>query len=435
MINNELLKFVQEQLAHNVPKEQIIAILKPGGWSEADVAEALQALQSSAVPLLKTLPVSPGGTKRTLVISIIALFLVAAGVAVWFYSNKVKTPVVSTESQAVPASIAPVVAPSIPVLPFDSDLSVVWTKVYDEQNSASAIISAGQTISKDDAAFLSRYFGKGYEVKGLPVVASANTIASRNTNTLKAFDQSSTTPYFQCSAIMTPEQCNLSPVQTVGQLLLLRSYVLEKANKSQEALPVTLSEIELGKKVMEKADDAVLYAVSLSLSKGGYERLIELNKKLTTSVKLSPDEKTSRINMIRESEKSMLRFMYTRKAEGLEYIADKNKTPSYPQTPNDIIAAEDYRKSVTPESFSLNESKKYFYDSYKTSIENVDVACGGAMKPMPYNFGPELVNANASTTQSAIPNYVGKVLYWTTFASFDGLNTKRCEVESLINKI
>ena len=180
MINNELLKFVQEQLAHNVPREQIIAILKPGGWSEADVAEALQALQSSAVPLLKTLPVSPAGKKRTLIISIFALVLVIAGVAVWFYSSKTKTPSLSTESQTIPAPSAPSVASSTPVLPFDSDLVVMWTRVPDEQNIASAVISAGQTISKDDSAFLSKYFGKGYITKDLPVLASANTVTSRN---------------------------------------------------------------------------------------------------------------------------------------------------------------------------------------------------------------------------------------------------------------
>ena len=435
MINNELLKFVQEQLAHNVPREQIIAILKPGGWSEADVVEALQALQSSSVPLLKTLLVSPAGKKRTLIISVIAFFLVIAGVAVWFYSSKVKTPALSTESQTISVPATPSVASSTPVLPFDSDLTVVWMKVPDEQNSASAIIAARQTISKDDSAFLSKYFGKGYIVKDLPVLASANTVTSRNMGALKAFDLSSTTPYFQCSAIMTPEQCNYQSVSNIGRLLLLRSYVLEKAGKIPEALSVTTSIIDFGQKVTREVDDVIPLLVGWTLQKDGYQRIVLLNPKLSKPFSISADEKASRINILREEHKKVFKFIYTRETEGLEYMADKNKVPSFPQTAEDVATVDEYRKSIALGKFNLEETKKYFYDSYKIAIGNVDVACGGPMVKAPYDISAEVNTATTTSNQSAVENYVGKILYWVTYPGFDGLNAKRCEVEALINKL
>jgi hypothetical protein len=118
----------------------------------------------------------------------------------------------------------------------------------------------------------------------------------------------------------------------------------------------------------------------------------------------------------------------------LDYLADKNKVPSFPQTAEDTATAEEYRKSIALGKFNLEETKKYFYDSYKIAIGNVDVACGGPLAKAPYDFSAEVNTATTTSNQSSVENYVGKILYWTTYTSFDSLNVKRCEVEDLINK-
>lgn len=438
MINNELLKFVQEQLGRNVPKEQIIAILKPGGWSDADVSEALQALQTPAVPLLKTFPVHGGKGRTLLIVGIVifALLLIAAGV--WFFLFREKTSVSVVKQtvpvpETVPKPPPPVV--SVPPTPFDSDLIVKWEKIPDGQNSASAINAAGGVISKADSDFLSKYFGKGYDVNNLPPLAEATSVAARNVKTLQAFFTASTTPFFQCSVMMTPERCNFQPVINIGRFLLLRSYVLEKAGKMPEALSITSSLVGLGRKITKEADDVVSVRVGWSLQKDGYQRATLLNPKLSTPFGISAEEKTNHANALRDEHKNVFRIAYTREAEFLEYLADKNKVPSFPQTADDIATADEYRKSIALGKFNLEETKKYFYDSYKTQIANVDVACGGPLARAPYDFKAEVNMATTTSNQSSIENYVGKILYWTTYTSFDSLNTKRCEVETLINKL
>ena len=116
-------------------------------------------------------------------------------------------------------------------------------------------------------------------------------------------------------------------------------------------------------------------------------------------------------------------------------MADKNNNPSFPQSAEDIATADEYRKSIALGSFNLEETKKYFYDSYKIQIANVDLACGSTMVNAPYDFSSEVNTATTTSNQSSVENYVGKILYWTTYPSLDDLNMKRCELEALINSL
>lgn len=490
MINDELIKFVREQVVANVPKEQIIAILRPGGWTDADVAEAFQALQVVQTPMvstppvfehpavevskinvspaeisaeqpmssvanminpaevkpqlqssfrIQTMPVSAGSKKKLPIIIVLILFiLVIVGADVWFFLSRNKMPVTPSlpvDTTSLQSKETAPVASSAPAVSFDADLIKTWTKIPDEQNSVSAVNMVGRMLSKDDTDFLSKYFSNGYDVKNLPTVSSANAMGARVVGALNTFLKASTTPLFQCSVVMTPEQCDLETIRNVGQLLLFRSYVLEKAGKITEALSIAASLVDFGRKITAETDEFVPTLVGWILQKGGLERIALLNPRLSTPFSISSDEKISRINNLRNEHKNVFKFIYTRKVEELEYLADKNKIPSFPQSAEDIAIADEYRKSIILGSFNLEETKKYFYDSYKIAIGNVDLACGSPMSPPPYDFSSEIHTATTTSSQSAVENYVGKILYWTTFISLDSMNAKRCEVEDLINKI
>lgn len=498
MISDELLQFVREQLAANVPQEQIAAILKPGGWTEDDVAEAfktLNVIQKPAVPVpspsptpqpkviginssvaqtaigqpmqsfvvpssvatapaqpeiktqfqtafrLQTMPSAPvSGRKWPIIIVSAVLFLLLAGAGVWYFLYRPKTPVVletpsrqtmATESEnETPAESPMTVSDNYP---FDQDLLVNWTKIPDEQNGISEINAAAGLLTKADTDFLSKYFGKGYDIKNLPAISAANAVAARNVKTLQAFATASAKPLYQCSVVMTPSQCNFESVRNIGRLLLLRSYVLEKAGKIPEAISIAISLVDLGRKVTANADEVVQLLVGLELQEDGYRRVAGLKPKISNPVAFSEDEKAGRIATLLEEYKNVFKFMYTRQAEVLEYLADKNKVPSFPQSAESVAIAEEYRKSIALGEFNLEETKKYFYDSYKTAIANVDVACGSPLVKAPYDFSAEVNTVTTTSNQSSIENYVGKILYWTTYTSWDSLNVKRCEIEDLIN--
>ncbi|KKU67670.1 MAG: hypothetical protein UX89_C0013G0006 [Parcubacteria group bacterium GW2011_GWA2_47_16] len=496
MISDELVKFVREQLTNNVPKEQIAAILKPGGWTDADVAEAIGAVHFvpkppvSAPPVfqptatgtvasvgtvtptqnplgqqsqpanpifnpanptgvqtqfqtafrLQTMPAMPSSGKKWPIIIVLILFaLLIAGAGVWYflYRQPASVTVAPPQEQLlVPETEAPlsVEAPA-PVVSLGQDLLTAWTKIPDEQNSAAAISAAGALITKADSDILNKYFGKGYDVKNFPPIATANAVAGRNVKTLQAFSAALAAPSYQCSILMTPQQCNYQPVRNIGRLLLLRSYVLEKAGKMLEALSIASNIVDIGKKISAEADDAVPILIGWNLQKDGYQRISSLNPKLSAPFVISADEKPSLVSVLRDEHKNVFKIAYTRQAEFLEYLTDKNKVPSFPLNAEELAVAEEYRKSITLGKFNLEETKKYFYDSYKTQIGNVDLACGSLMAKAPYDFSAEVNTATTTSNQTSIENYVGKILYWTTYTSFDSLNAKRCEVETLINKL
>ena len=494
MINDELVKFVREQLTNNVPKEQIAAILKPGGWTDADVAEAIGMVHIAPKPMVPTPPVfqpivtgtvantgnviptqnptqvqqanpivsavnqtgiktqfqtpfrlqttpaiPSSGKKWPVIMILILLLLVLAGAAVWYFLYRDNSPVVTEPQQeqvavsetenAVPEEVSAVQTSS------GQDLLLGWTTIPEEQNSATAINATGAMLIKADTDFLSKYFGNGYDVKNLPTDSAATAVAARNVKTLQAFSAASAIPAYQCSATMTPERCNFQPVRNIGRLLLLRSHVLEKADKIPEALSIATNIIDFGNKVTASADEVVQLLVGWELKKNGYQRISLLNPKASAPVTFSADDKAGRVNALREEQKNVFKFHYTRQAEVLEYLADKSKLPSFPQSVENIATAEEYRKSIALGKFNLEETKKYFYDSYKTEIMNVDLACGSSMAKAPYDFSSEVNTATTTSSQSSIENYVGKIFYWTTYIPFDSLNAKRCEVEDLINRL
>lgn len=546
MINEELLKFVREQVAAKVPKEQIIAILRPGGWTEADVTEALDSLPKpapapvvppppppqppvsapqpavrppvsapapspvivpppvvfpatprvapsvapmvtpSAAPSVASSfgvhsagtttafkPVAPApatttafspmiggkqtseffvppstsrGKKLPIIIALIVFLLVLAGAGAWWFFKIRNVPVVLNSEQeqvmqtpAQTETTSPVTTNTAPVTSFDSDMLVTWEKIPDGQNSAAAINAAGAMISKGDSDFLAKYFSKGYDAKNLPPAAEATAVGLRNVKVLQAFAAASTLPQYQCSALMNPTTdstsgpCSVLPVRDIGRFLLLRTYLLERANKIPEALSIAQAIVDLGRKITAQAD-LLSVLTGWSLQKDGYQRILDLNSKVSAPFTLSTSDKDSRIGALRAETRLMFKFSYSNQAEVLDYLADKNKLPTFPLGADYAPTIEEYRKSITQGSFNLEETKKYFYDSYKIEIENVDLTCGGIIKAQPYDFSSVIKSADGTTIQSSVENYVGKVFYWSIFPSLNKTYARRCEVEALINK-
>ncbi len=87
MVNNELLKFIKEQTLLKIPKEQIVAILKPGGWTPADVAEAFATLEKTE-PRIPVLGATAGKPKRNIIIFGAVFFLLSLLVLAFWYLRR-----------------------------------------------------------------------------------------------------------------------------------------------------------------------------------------------------------------------------------------------------------------------------------------------------------------------------------------------------------
>ena len=123
-----------------------------------------------------------------------------------------------------------------------------------------------------------------------------------------------------------------------------------------------------------------------------------------------------------------MQYAYTRISDGIDYITSPDKKPlNQVTTADDEEYISEYRKAIAenPSAWNPIETKKYFYDSYKIMISSVDLPCGANLPESKIETG---FNLNDEKTE----NYIGKTMYSTAYAEIDGLNTKRCEVESAI---
>ncbi|MCR4311080.1 MAG: hypothetical protein NUV54_00710, partial [Candidatus Taylorbacteria bacterium] len=351
MITNELLQFVQEQLAKQVPKDRIVEMLTPGGWTATDIDEAIAALQTPAVPLLKTFPQKKARNKMVISIGIILAVLIVVGV-IWYFVFPSTLPSFLQRSAVVTEETASEVLPTpqTPPPPFDADMTLSWVQVPDEQNSAHLVVSVGSTTNSADKQFLAQYFSKGYDVQHIPAVASASEVASRYSEAVRSV-QEATTPFFQCSVTMAQEQCNYANVRAVGQLFSLQAYALDLAGKIDDAFSAGESLVHLGQQVTANADDVINLLLGFELQQNGYQDTVVLNTKTQEPHNLTVEDKVGRVVALRANHKNVLKILYSRSAEMVDYLTDSNRGLSFPLTAEDPLMLNGYRDTLTSENF------------------------------------------------------------------------------------
>ena len=307
---------------------------------------------------------------------------------------------------------------------YDSDLRISHASISVSNNSASAFNAVKTNlVAKADSDFLSKYFAN-YSAKNLPPITQSQKILTAHTDLLNIFDANANKQY-QCS-IGIGENCSLQPIRNIANLAALRSLVAFQQNKPSEAQSTALNIVTLGKNVTANADAVITLLVGWSVQNLGYNILATVQPKGT----LSANEKANLIATLRQEHKKALRYEYTRTAEGIDYITSPANKPSAIITSDEEETIAIYRKGATasPTAWNPTETKKYFYDSYKIALSNIDLACGVTPKT-------SVMNLNFDPQNEQTENYVGKTMYSTTYASLDTMSQKRCAIENLIQNL
>lgn len=439
MTTPEIINYIKQQLTSGAPREQISNSLKQNGWTDTDIAEAFNAVSNppSATPpasplaspqvspiapivspaSIQTVSVAPSHMLRNSIFVIIVLALLSGG-GWYYYQNFINknTPVVENEITS------PAPTPEAPVAPDFDSFKVTYTKVPDEENSLSIFNTVSKiTIAPSDGDFLNKYFGStvSIDIKSIPLVESKK-ILDKYKNILKVFEMGTDKKYYQCS--LTPETtCPLNTIRNSAKLAELKSIVLYKDGKIDESKAYAQRIIKLGQMLGESNNNFITFLVNIAVQKIGYSVLTEI-KPIT---KLSEEEKTTLINNLREVHKNALKSEANWALELVDYIDDQT-----PLGKDGKDRLKTYRDAKNSTNWDFNETRKLFHDSFQTAIDDVDIMCGSEIKNSVIDVGLENSdNPLAMLTK----NYLGKTLYRYLYVSLETANTKRCEVETLIN--
>lgn len=311
----------------------------------------------------------------------------------------------------------------------DSDLKISYTITPTvSENSAPAFNAlSGNLVTSEDVNTLTKYIASS-TTANLPSITQANKIISKYPDLLKAFNENATKPY-QCN-LGKGESCSLNAARGMTYLAGVQALILFEQKKETDAQKTASNLISLGKNISANADTDITLIAGWAAQKTGYSISSIVNSKSKTSL-FSEAEKSTLITQLRNEHKKVFRYSYTRTAEGIDYITSPGKEPTG-QTifPDDEEIIGQYRKAIAenPEAWNPTETKKYFYDSYKILISNIDLPCGA-------NLPEGRVDINFNPEDQKTENYIGKTMYSTTFASLNTLSVKRCEVETAIQNL
>jgi hypothetical protein len=242
---------------------------------------------------------------------------------------------------------------------------------------------------------------------------------------LTTFDENATKPYL-CN-LGKGESCFLSSVRDMAYLAGVKALVLFEQNKVADAQKIASNLVNLGKNVTANADAEITLLVGWDAQKTGYSVLSIVNSKNKKPL-FSEAEKSALITQLRNEQKKVFRYGYTRMAEGIDYMTSLDTKPV-----NQVMSMDDeammagYRKAIAedPNAWNPIETKKYVYDSYKIMISNIDLPCGA-------NLPGSKIETGFNPEDQKTENYIGKTMYSTGYAGLDAFSAKRCEVEMAI---
>ncbi|MEI7709511.1 MAG: hypothetical protein WCI76_02240 [bacterium] len=352
---------------------------------------------------------------RSLLVVIVILLLI--GGAVWFFLQKKSSPSVQNE----PVVTNNVQAPKVVNL---DDLKISYVVVPADQNSASIFNAIpSNIIAKEDIDLMTKYFNN-YPPISYISLAESKKILTKYPSVLASFELGAGKQYYQCSVPMG-DNCYLNVLRYIPNLAALNSFVLFKEGKVADAQDYAQKIIKLGQMVTAQTDDVINLLVGWIIQRTGYYALHE-TKPISG---LSIDDKNTLLKNLREEQKKVFQFMYTRQIESVDYITDINKKPSGVIDKDTEDTFNEYRKAANNTTWKPDIVKKWFNDSLKIELSNIDLPCSSVYKDSKIDTG-----FNPKDT-SQTDNFVGKTLYSITYGSFNTLSTKRCEVEGMINNL
>jgi hypothetical protein len=374
-----------------------------------------QVRQGPTVPeyMVPPLPINSSRKNRVWII-IFLIIIIAFVVGAWYYFSVNTT------------STTPIKEQTNPITFDDSDLKISYAATSSvSENSAPAFGAINsKSVTSADIDSLTKYIASS-TAKNLPPITQANKIISAYPALLKAFDENATKPYL-CN-IGKGENCPLNSTRNMSYLAGVKSLVLFEQNKIAEAQKNASNLVALGKNITANADADITLLVGWVVQKIGYSVSSILNSNSKTPT-LSETDKNTLITQLHNEQKKVFKYAYTRVVELIDYISSSDKKPV-----TQVVSADDesilaeYRKAIAenPNSWNPTETKKYFYDSYKIMISNVEIPCGAAIPESRIETG---FNPEDKTSE----NYMGKKIYSTSYAGVNSLNVKRCEVETAI---
>ncbi|MES2215766.1 MAG: hypothetical protein V4481_00535 [Patescibacteria group bacterium] len=357
----------------------------------------------------------PRKSKATILVILVILLLLLVGGWYFFSQRKIS-------STPVKDSVTPIVFD-------DSDLKVSYPEPsLISENSAPAFSAVNSSlVTSADMTILTKYIASSTPTS-IPPVTQANKILSAYPILVKTFDENATKPY-QCN-MGKGESCSLNAVRGITYLAATRALISFRQNKIADAQKTASSIVSLGKNITANADAEITLLVGWITQKTGYSVLSIINSKNKTPL-FSEVEKNALITQLRNEQKKVFQYSYTRAAEGIDYITspDKKLVNQAMSTDEEAIVNE-YRKTIAenPNAWNPTETKKYFYDSYKIMISNIDLPCGANLPESKIEMG---FNPGDQKTE----NYIGKTLYSSAYAGLNSLSTKRCEVEAVIKNL
>ncbi len=364
------------------------------------------------------------GVATVSLLVVAAVVLVAAiGAGVFYYSKN------NGVSKSAQLGTSTMVATSTQVAFDDSDLKVSFVRVPASENSLAGWNQIkSDAISKSDNDFLTKYF-TSFDPANLPAFGDGTRIINnyQNKKLLKIFDAQSNYAY-QCSLTMGDVCNSFNIIRSTAKLAALSAVVSFEQKKYADATAEAQKVVMTGQKMTAHADDVITLLIGWMIQKSGYAILNEVQSK-QHGVSMAPEEKARLIANLREENKNVFKIMYSGEAETIDYITSPANKPAYVLSLDEGLIAT-YRKGAASSLSAWNpqETKKYFYDSYKITLSNLDKPCGSELATSTLDIG-------FSPANTSDENYVGKVLYTTTYAGLDGVQKKRCEIESLIQSL
>ena len=334
------------------------------------------------------------------------LVLVAIGFGVYKYVNKTE------------------VVAEVPKAKFDdSSMITTFTRLPDEQNSVKSF-NALPAFAKVDTDFFATYL-KAYNSKKLPPIVKSQALVTKYKKAVTTFDAAQTLQ-FKCYGRLN-EQCSYQPVRNTVDLIATKSLLLYQQNKLMDAKKNAQNIVSFGKNLVANADEDILaLIIGFDTQQLGYDLLETISTK-DKKLALTAEEKDIARNELRNAQKDTSKYLYTLAAQSIDYLTSANNKPTdIVMNPDEEEVIAEYRKAINSTSWKPEETKKYFFDLYQSSIKNVDLVCGSA-------YPKSIVEFDLSNPQTE--NFVGKTLYSTVAATFDSLNIKRCNIENAINNL
>lgn len=428
MITQQIVGFIRQQLASGLTQEQIAASLKQSGWADADIAEAFQSSVDDVNPVATATSVETAGGSKKIVLAIAIVFIVACAAAGGFYLWNKSSSAVSEKSatENTRISIEDRAAAENNALAADVYVPQAYVRIPDANNSAVIFRTvASSTFTKIDRDFLN-----AFSATNTPPVNESRIIVAKYKNILAAFEAGVSKGSFQCS-LLRGDSCPLNIVRDAAKIALINAFVLSADGKNEEALAYASKVSRLGQQVLEYSDEMIAFLVGGVIEKMSYQTELTLRSKMGKSApaSITAANKALLIAALRKQHKNVISREYAVRLEQIDYVTDPSKKPSYPLTSEDEEYFGEYRKVSNATTWKPEQVKKWFEDSYKISLSNVDLPCGSKVAHSTIDIG-----FNPAMSEHS-DNYVGKTFYSTLYASLENVNAKRCEVENAITKL